>query len=147
MKFYLKFTSLPFIYSVVETSNSKNALKEASKYRSDAVVFPPTAKLFSFEEALDINKNWIEKELYSIEEKDTYNVYKCVDGGPGLVVEGEPEQFSLNRNNILAFAKEKTGKRGVIWASDKRGLVFGVKKGNLTKPLLVFERIETLKLK
>lgn len=146
MKFYLKFTSLPFIYSVVETSNSKNALKEASKYRSDAVVFPPTAKLFSFEEALDINKNWIEKELYSIEEKDTYNVYKCVDG-PGLVVEGEPEQFSLNRNNILAFAKEKTGKRGVIWASDKRGLVFGVKKGNLTKPLLVFERIETLKLK
>ena len=147
MKFYLKFTSLPFIYSVVETSNSKNALKEASKYRSDAVVFPPTAKLFSFEEALDINKNWIEKELSSIEEKDTYNVYKCVDGGPGLVVEGEPEQFSLNRNNILAFAKEKTGKRGVIWASDKRGLVFGVKKGNLTNPLLVFERIETLKLK
>lgn len=147
MKFYLKFTSLPFIYSVVETSNSKNALKEASKYRSDAVVFPPTAKLFSFEEALDINKNWVQKELYSIEEKDTYNVYKCVDGGPGLVVEGEPEQFSLNRNNILAFAKEKTGKRGVIWASDKRGLVFGVKKGNLTKPLLVFERIETLKLK
>lgn len=146
MKFYLKFTSLPFIYSVVETSNSKNALKEASKYRSDAVVFPPTAKLFSFEEALDINKNWVQKELYSIEEKDTYNVYKCVDG-PGLVVEGEPEQFSLNRNNILAFAKEKTGKRGVIWASDKRGLVFGVKKGNLTKPLLVFERIETLKLK
>ena len=146
MKFYLKFTSLPFIYSVVETSNSKNALKEASKYRSDAVVFPPTAKLFSFEEALDINKNWVQKELYSIEDKDTYNVYKCVDG-PGLVVEGEPEQFSLNRNNILAFAKEKTGKRGVIWASDKRGLVFGVKKGNLTKPLLVFERIETLKLK
>ena len=146
MKFYLKFTSLPFIYSVVETSNSKNALKEALKYRSDAVVFPPTAKLFSFEEALDINKNWVQKELYSIEEKDTYNVYKCVDG-PGLVVEGEPEQFSLNRNNILAFAKEKTGKRGVIWASDKRGLVFGVKKGNLTKPLLVFERIETLKLK
>jgi predicted metal-dependent hydrolase len=146
MKFYLKFTSLPFIYSVVETSNSKNALKEASKYRSDAVVFPPTTKLFSFEEALDINKNWVQKELSSIEEKDTYNVYKCVDG-PGLVVEGEPEQFSLNRNNILAFAKEKTGKRGVIWASDKRGLVFGVKKGNLTKPLLVFERIETLKLK
>jgi len=145
MKFYIKFAKLPFKYSVINTSNSTTALKTAKKFRDDAVVVNPTDKVFTFDEAA--NFTWTKVNLEDVKQRSVYEVYTCLDV-PGLVVDpNTKEEAHLADDEIITYAKSKTGKSGVIWAQDKRGCVFGVKKGNFVKPLLVFNKIERLKLK
>lgn len=145
MKFYIKFAKLPFTYAIVKTSNSTNALKTAQKYRKDAVVVNPTDKVFTFDEA--VNFTWTRVNLESIKERDVYEVYTCIDG-KGLVVDPDTkEEVRLAEDEIITYAKNKTGKNGVIWAQDNRGCVFGAKKGNFAKPILVFNKIKRIALK
>lgn len=145
MKFYIKFAKLPFTYSVIKTSNSTNALKTAQKYRKDAVVVNPTDKVFTFDEA--VNLTWVRVDLENIKERDVYEVYTCIEA-TGLMVDPDTkEEVRLSEDEILPYAKKRTGKSGVIWAQDNRGCVFGAKKGNFAKPILVFSKVKRLRLK
>lgn len=148
MKFYIKFTKLPFQYAVINTSNSTNALKTAQKYRKDAVVVNPTDMVFSFDDAVMFKDRWFKVTLEEIKERDEYDIYECIDDVKGIVVNPETMQTAaLSEDEILPYAKKRTGKSGVIWAQDNRGCVFGAKKGNFAKPILVFSKVKRLRLK
>lgn len=145
MKFYIKFTKLPFKFAIVKTSNSTNALKVAQKFRKDAVVVTPTDKVFTFDDA--VNFKWEKVELENIKERDVYEVYSCLDVQGVVVDPNTKEEIHLAEDEILQFAIKKSGKRGSIWAKDNRGCVFGIKKGNFAKAVLVFNKIKRLSLK
>lgn len=149
MNYYIKFSKLPFKYALVKTSNSSNALKIARQYRSDAIVINPTDRVFTFDEAKNFSERWEQVDrMESIEEKSHYEVYQVNQDLPGLVViEESKELLAINSNKIISWAKEKTGKDGVIWVKDSRALVFGNKKKGVVNPLLLFVKYNPKMLK
>ena len=139
---------MPFCYAVINSSNSTNALKHAQQFRNDVLVVNPKDLVFTFEQAAEFGIKWRRVDLHAVEYKETYEVYKTIPDAHGLVVdESSKEVVSINPIKILEFCKKRTGcKTGVIWAGDKRGKVFGDKKNNKARPLLVLNKIELKKL-
>jgi hypothetical protein len=91
---------------------------------------------------------WRRVDLHAVEYKETYEVYNTVPDAPGILVDPESmEVVSINPTKVLEFCKKRTGcKTGVIWAGDKRGKVFGDKKNNKARPLLVLNKIDIKRL-
>lgn len=139
MTFYIIFTKLPFHYSKIKTSNATNAIKTAKQYRKDSVVINPHDKWFTFGDAIEFSNKWKEVNLLDVEDKNHYRVYDINPNAKGLVaIESTERTITINDRNILGWAKKETGRNGVIWIKDEKGIVFGVKKGNFTQPLLLF---------
>jgi hypothetical protein len=153
MKYFIKFTGLPHCYAVVSSGNSKSALKKAQEFRKDSVVVNPTDRIFTFEDAHNFASYWTLVKLENVENKNTYEVYECnkdVKPGHGIVALEETMTVeSINPDKVAEWCKRKTGNtRGVVWVRDATSgsLVFGDKKDNKARPLLVLNKIELKKL-